>query len=131
MKHLKTYESYVDNLEEYLYHGTSYKNAMNIIDNGFSENTYWGSRSNAEGYAYSYSKPVLIKILKSDIIDVMEPNYTLIEYYEDNLEEDDNEDVVKEWNNSNKTTEDSLRIFDSVILPPTYYNLSKDDIERI
>lgn len=129
MRHLKTYESF--NNEEYLYHGTSYENAMNMADYGLSEETYWGSRSNAEGYAYSYSEPALIKARKSEIMDMMEPNYTLINYFQDNIEDDDNEEVVAEWESSNKTAEDSLRIFDSVILPPSGYSISESDIERI
>ncbi len=130
MKHLKTYENF-EYEEVYLYHGTSYDNAMNIYEEGFSEDTYWGSRSNAEDYAYSYDDSVLIKAPKSEILSLAEPNYTLINHYEEGEEDEDNKESLDEWNESNKTTEDSLNIFDSVILPPTGYSIEKEDIERI
>jgi len=68
------------NSDNYLYHGTSIENAENIINNGFNEDTYWGDKSTAEGYAYSYNVPILIKISKSEIINLIEPNSTLLNF---------------------------------------------------
>ena len=118
--------------KKYLYHGTSYDNAINIIDNGFNENTYWGDKSTAEQYAYSYDNPVLIKVEMNQIYDLLEPNYTLISYYEENMEDDDEyKDIIDLWGESDGTIEDSLNIFDSVILPPTYLQLSKENIMNL
>jgi hypothetical protein len=117
--------------KKYLYHGTSYDNAINIIDNGFDENTYWGDKSTAEQYAYSYDNPVLIKVEINQIYDLLEPNYTLISYYEENMEDDEYKDIIDLWNESDGTIEDSLNIFDSVILPPTYLQLSKENIMNL
>lgn len=120
--------------EEYLYHGTSYKNAINIINNGFNQETYWGDKNTAENYAFSYSKPTLIKILKEEIYNLLEPNYTLINYYEDNIENSDDNDyenILKNWENSNKTPQDSLNIIGSCILPPTYLNIDKSNIIKL
>lgn len=118
--------------EEYLYHGTSYDNAVNIIDNGFSEDTYWGNKSTAEQYAYSYDNPVLIKVEMNEIYDSLEPNNTLISFYEENMdEEEEYKDIIDLWNKSDKTIGDSLSIFDSAILPPTYLQLSKKNIVKL
>ena len=117
--------------DNYIYHGTSYDNAINMVNNGLIESTYWGGRDNAEGYAYSYNEPVLIKVLKSDIMGSTEPNHTLINYYRDNIKEDDNSDTINLWDDSDKTVEDSLNIFDSVILPPISLYIDENDIVRI
>ena len=68
----------------------------------------------------------MIKVKKNEIVDLLEPNYTLIDYYKDNLEYDeDYQEIIDEWEKSDKNVEDSLRIFDSVILFPSYLSISK------
>ena len=117
--------------EEFLYHGTSYDNAINIVENGLSEETYWGDEDEARFYADSYPTPALIKISYSEIKDFIEPNHTLIDYYYENEEDDDNMETIESWENSTQSAKDSLDIIGSVILPPTYLNLTKSDIIRI
>ena len=120
------------NSDNYLYHGTSIENAENIINNGFNEDTYWGDKSTAEGYAYSYNVPILIKISKSEIINLIEPNSTLLNFYEDNIDEDeDYKDIIDSWYNSTQTAKDSLDIFGSVILPPNNLNIDVSNIIKI
>ena len=117
---------------KYLYHGTSYDNAINMIENGFNQETYWGGMETAKEYAYSYDQPTLIKVKKNEIVDLLEPNYSLIDYYKDNLEYDeDYQEIIDEWEKSDKNVEDSLRIFDSVILFPSYLSISKKNIIRL
>lgn len=128
MKHIKLFENFQ---EEYLYHGTSYENAINMIENGLYDNTYWGDEGTAGSYADSFTDPVLIKIPLLDVIDEIEPNHTLINYYKDNEEDDDNEETVLSWEESEQTAMDSLVIFGSVILPPTNLNITETDIIRL
>ena len=116
---------------DFLYHGTSLENALNIIENGFDENSYWGDYDTAQNYAYSYTTPTLIKVNKKDIIDLLEPNYTLINYHEDNIDDIDSKEVIDIWNKSTKTTNDSLSIFDSAILAPSYINLDNNNIVEL
>jgi len=121
----------IDNVE-YLYHGTSLKNTKNIIQYGFSDDTYWGDKNTAEQYANSYSDPILIRLPKNEIFDQLEPNTTLINFYEDNAEYDeDYKDVIDNWENSNKTIVDSLDIFGSAILPPSNIQIDKSNLIEI
>ena len=122
----------VENSDNYLYHGTSLENADNIINYGFNEDTYWGDKSTAEQYAYSYNEPVLIKISKSEIINLIEPNSTLLNFYEDNIDEDeDYKNIIDSWYSSTQTANDSLDIFGSVILPPNNLNIDITNIIKI
>lgn len=118
-----------EQVETYIYHGTSLENVKNILKNGFNENTYWGDESIAKNYAYSFGNPCLIKIPKNSIWHLLEPNWTLIEFYEDNIDDDvDYQYIIDQWNNSDKTVQNSLDIFDSAILPPTFLSLSNENI---
>ncbi len=117
-------------VDEYIYHGTSFDNAINVLNNGFDQATYWGDYSTAENYANSYDNPVLIKLELNDIIDLLEPNYTLINFYEESGD-DDYKEIIDEWYDSNQTVYDSLRIFDSAILPPTHIQIEKNNIIRL
>ena len=120
------------NDEIFLYHGTSLKNAENIINYGFDEDTYWGDKSTAEQYAYSYNKPVLIRLKKLEILTMLEPNTTLLNFYEDNMDEDeDYKEIIDMWNNSSQTVDESLDILGSVILPPNNIPISNDNIIKI
>ncbi len=117
---------------DFLYHGTSYENAINMMENGFSEDTYWGDENTAKGYAYSYSDSVLIKIPYNELQYDIEPNRILLEYYVDNIEEvDDYSEIIENWENSEKTPLDSLNIVGSVILPPTTINFTLSDIIKL
>jgi len=133
MKYLKTYEDISNDI--FLYHGTSKENAEQIINGGITEPIYLGDEDIAKDYAISYLHPVLIKFIMSDIQNQLEPNTTLLNYYYDVLEENDNDDdateVISEWENSKKSWEDSLNILGSVILPPIYISVTYDDIINI
>lgn len=126
-QYIKTFESYHT---EYLYHGTSYENAINIIESGLSEKTYWGSRETAEDYAYSYDKPVLIKVSYDELSSLLEPNDTLINYYMESDEEEEKE-IYDKWIESDQTIEDSIELFNSVILEPTYLSITKDNVIKL
>jgi hypothetical protein len=127
MRYLKTILEY--NTSDVLYHGTSFDNAKSIIDNGITEDIYLGDMSTAETYAYSFNEPVLIQFDLNSVSNYLEPNFTLYNYYLDNIEEDeDYEDIIKDWENSNKNWEDSLEIFGSVILPVSNTHINLDDI---
>lgn len=122
-------QEYLNDDYDFLFHGTSLENAENIMNYGFVEKTYWGNKNIAERSAYSYSKPVLIKIKKTKLDSLLEPNTTLLNFYEDNIDEDeDYENIINKWYNSNQTANDSLEIFDSVILPPNNIKINYDDI---
>jgi hypothetical protein len=119
-------------INNFLYHGTSLKNAKNIIKNGFTQETYWSDKETAEDYANSYNQPVLIKINKDEIINLLEPNFTLINFYEEHEEsEDEYKEGIENWNNSEKTVEDSLKIFGSAILQPTHLEVNNENIIKL
>ena len=118
-----------DNRYPYLYHGTSLEIAKDIINSGTDGNTYWASnKSDVEQYANSYSNPAIIRIKTFNIEDRIQPNYTLIDYYKeeywnnsdyyDELAEEDPDETHPHilWKKSDKTWQDSLDIFGSVIL---------------
>lgn len=120
------------NTDDYLYHGTSSENAENIKNYGFTESTYWADKATAEQYVYSYDNPVLIKIDKVEVGNLIEPNLTLLNFYEDNIHEDDDyKDIIDSWNNSTQTPNDILNIFGSVILPPNNLSIDGSNIIKI
>jgi alkylated DNA repair dioxygenase AlkB len=128
---MKTFIEYIkeDYGDHFLYHGTSRANAENIMENGFTEETYWGDRYTAETYAYSYPDPVLIQLEQQELEHLLEPNTTLLNYYEENQDEDeDYDDIVVNWYKSDRTIKDSMDIFGSVILQPCYISITEDNI---
>lgn len=117
---------------EYIYHGTSKENAHEMMKYGFSLKTYWGAEYTAEDYAKSHINPVVIKIPYNDVKHLLEPNSTLLNFYEDRAEyDDDYYEAVNDWNNSKKDALASLLVFDSAILPPNNYSIIIDNIREL
>lgn len=131
-KYIKTFENFDTIDVDFLYHGTSYENVINIMKNGFNDDTYWGDMDTAKDYAYSYKKAALIKIPYNELKYSIEPNTTLINFYEYNKETDsDYAEITKEWENSDKTALDSLNIIGSVILPPCSINFNISNVIKL
>jgi hypothetical protein len=113
---LENWREYLKESQEFLYHGTSAELAQKMIDSVTSVTTYWGDLNTANDYARTHSDSAIIKIPLRNIGWDIEPNEALIQAYEQDFPED-----LEEWNNSQQTALNSLKIFGSVILPPGIY----------
>ena len=109
---LENWRQYLNEEQDYLYHGTSSDFAREMIDNYTAVETYWGDLQAAKDYAKGYENPAIIKVPLESIRDEIEPNETLIQSYQEDYPED-----LEDWDNSDRTALDSLEIFGSVLLP--------------
>lgn len=91
-----------------LYHGIIEKNKKNMIKFGIHSRSYWGSKN----LALQYSDCHQVIEIDSEDYEVI-PNETIIEHYAD---QDPGEESYVSWQNSAQTWQDSLEIFDSVII---------------
>lgn len=95
-----------------IYHGIVKENFKLMLSEGLTLNSYWGELTEAQKYT---DCSMVIKLDTNNTDYLLMPNNTLIEYYE-NSEDSDDQDLIKKWNESNKTWEDSLRFFGSVLI---------------
>lgn len=96
-----------------LYHGIINDNLESMLENGIKPNSYWGSQL----VALNHSDINKVIEINSEDYEI-EANSTLIEYYKDN---DPDDEAYQLWLESSQTWQDSLDIFDSVIIKDVVY----------
>lgn len=92
-----------------------------MLEEGVNSNSYWGTK----GLALEYSDCNTVIEIDSNDYEIL-PNETLAEHYEVN---DPGDEKYTDWLNSNQTWQDSLEIFDSVIIEDIVY-FSKEDLQN-
>lgn len=103
-----------------LYHGILKENLKEMLKKGVSSGSYWGEAFEAIKYT---DCDQIIEIESQDHL--IEPNYTLIQYHENEQSEE-----FLLWANSSKTWEDSLKIFGSVLIQNKVF-FNKEDIKIV
>lgn len=96
-----------------LYHGILSKNKDNMLKYGVRGSSYWGTK----GIALEYSDCNEIIEIDSQEYEVF-PNETMVEHYSINNPGDE---TYLMWINSNQDWQDSLEIFNSVIIEDDVY----------
>lgn len=91
-----------------LHHGTFEDRIPTILEEGLDAPSYWGTADEASSYG---DGPVIVATPEDFDDSLLMPNDLLIDCIRS---QDENDDGIVEWDTSDKTWQDSLRIFGSV-----------------
>lgn len=94
-----------------LYHGILLKNKKRMLEEGVNAGSYWGSKA----LALEYTDCGQVIEIDSEDYEISS-NETLVEHYAD---QDPGDEKYIQWQESHQTWQDSLEIFDSVIIEDT------------
>ena len=98
----------------FVYHGVFKENLESMKMFGVHSNSYWGNIEEALKYS---DCDTVIRINIENTNYNFKFNELLLDYY---LNSGDDDELLEEWNNSNKTIRDSLDIFGSIILEDVF-----------
>jgi hypothetical protein len=111
LEKLKLIEKYT--VPEYLYHGTDKNFLDSIMNNGLTRPYLTNDINIAEYYTEDYDEPIILKVMIPDATKLI-PDYNSIEEPLTYTLKKKEEQVWEEWQNSEKTWNDSLEIVGSV-----------------
>lgn len=105
-----------------LYHGINKKDIESIVEDGLNSGSYWGALE--EAMKYTDCASVISIDTETCELSIL-PNYTIIEHYRDKDDE-----LYSEWVMSKQTWEDSMKLFNSVIIEEKIM-VDYDDIKKM